>query len=359
MSKKTQVWLVILVVLIVLGSILIIKIHKNSGSTTVGTQKEKVVVQAGWLLNGEFANVCSAIVNGYYDKQGLDVELKPGGPVGASFIIATNTLAQDPNIDIAIDGDLVPLVRGVTKQNPNEQIKAKAFAAFWEKSPLGFIVRDDSGISSIKDFIKTKPTGQKYKIGVTSDSILPQAIAAYLGVPQSSLDIVIVGYDATPFLDGQVDALQAFWTTQAYEVQKAGIKYKFLGVQEIPGFDQPSQIALATDKTLSEKSGMLAKWLTATIQGSKFNEQNPEESAKQITDPRCGGPAFDPIQEEWLIKQSLPLLDPNKIGWIYGNQVVNFAEGYQKLGQIPYIPKQSDLIDYSILDKVYNINQQQ
>jgi ABC-type nitrate/sulfonate/bicarbonate transport system substrate-binding protein len=355
MSIKKQWGLVILIILIVVGIVLITRINKNSKLATVNTKNEKVVVQAGWLLNGEFANVCSAIINGYYDKQGLDVELRPGGPTGASFIIATNTLAQDPSVDIAIDGDFVPLVRGVTKQNPNEQIKVKAFAAFWNKSPLGFVVRSDSGINSIKDFIKTKPNGQKYKIGVTSDSILPQAIASYLGVPQSDLDIIIVGYDATPFLTGQVDILQAFWTTEAYVVQKAGIDYKFIGVQEIPGFNQPSQVALATNKTLAEKPEMLAKWLTATIEGSKFNKQNPEESAKQILDPRCGGPSFDPMQEGWLIKQSIPLLDPNKIGWIYSDQIMNFAEGYQKLGQIPYVPKQSDLIDYSILNKVYNL----
>ena len=38
---------------------------------------EKVKVQAGWLLNGEFANVCAAIVNGYYKDSGLDVEMIP------------------------------------------------------------------------------------------------------------------------------------------------------------------------------------------------------------------------------------------------------------------------------------------
>lgn len=355
MSKKKQFWLIILFVLIVISVILILVINKNSKPLVKSTEKEKVVVQAGWLLNGEFANVCSAIVNGYYDKKGLDVELRPGGPTGASFIIATNTLAQDPNVDIAIDGDFVPLVRGVTKENPNEQIKAKAFAAFWEKSPLGFIVKADSGINSVKDFIKTKKNGQKYKIGVTSDSILPQAIASYLGVHESDLNIVIVGYDATPFLTGEVDILQAYWTTQAYAVQKAGIDYKFIGVQEIPGFNQPSQVALATNKTLSEKPEMLAKWLEATIDGSKFNQQNPEESAKQILDPRCGGSSFDVEQEGWLIKQSLPLLDQNKIGWIYSDQVMGFAEGYKKLGQIPSMPNQDDLIDYSILNKVYDI----
>ena len=353
-KKAIKPFLFLMTILVILVAVFFIFKNKEKNNVEDG-QLEKVRVQAGWILNAEFANVCSAIVNGYYDKKGLEVELRPGGPTGASFIIATNTLAQDSSVDIAIDGDFVPLVRGVTKENPNEQIKAKAFAAFWEKSPLGFIVKSDSEINSVKDFIKVKKNGQKYKIGVTSDSILPQAIASYLGVSESDLNVVIVGYDATPFLTGEVDILQAYWTTQAYAVQKAGIDYKFIGVQEIPGFNQPSQVALATNRTLSEKPEMLAKWLEATIDGSKFNQQNPEESAKQILDSRCGGPSFDIEQESWLIKQSLPLLDQNKIGWIYSDQVMGFAEGYRKLGQIPSMPSQNDLIDYSILNKVYNI----
>src|SRR3989338_10474660 len=135
--KNKHKWLagsLILVIFIVAGTLLMLNNQKKSSSEMENKKLEKVVVQAGWLLNGEFANVCSAIVNGYYEQQGLDVELRPGGPVGASFILATNVLAQDPSVDIAIEGDLIPLVRGVTKLNPNEQIKAKAFAAFWEEN---------------------------------------------------------------------------------------------------------------------------------------------------------------------------------------------------------------------------------
>ncbi len=348
---------IIVVVIFVLVSVLLIETENREKNIKKSTTKEKVVVQAGWLLNGEFANVCSAIVNGYYDKQGLDVELRPGGPSGASFIIATNTLAQDSKVDIAIDGDVVPLVRGITKENINEKLKVKAFASFWTENPLGFIVRADSEINSIRDFIRGKSNGEKYKIGVTADSVLPQAISSYLGVPEDFLDIVIVSYDATPFLTGEVDALQAYWTTQAYAVQKAGVDYRFIGVQEIPGFDQPSQVALASIKTLSEKPEMLARWLTATIEGSKFNKKHPEESARQILDSRCGGPTFDVEQEEWLIKKSLPLLDQNKIGWVYADQIIKFADGYKNLKQIPYTPSQDDLIDYSVLNKVYNIKQ--
>jgi len=315
---------------------------------------DKLKVQAGWLLNGEFSNVCSAIVNGYYEGEGLAVELIPGGPTSASFIIATNAVAQDQNLDIAIDGDVVPLLRGITKESKTEQLKIKAFAAFWNESPYGFIVRKDSGIKSLKDFaLKRKKDGSKIKVGVTADSVIQYAIADYAGVPVKDLDLTIVGYDAASFLAGQVDALAAYWTTQAYEVKKAGIAYDFLSASELPGFSQPSMVAIARDEVLKNKSDQLVRWLRATIKGSEFTIKNPEKAAQQILDPRCGGPNFEVNQEKWLIEKSIPIFDKEKIGWINQGQIMGFAAAYNKLGQIPRTPAANEILDFSVLNKVY------
>lgn len=314
---------------------------------------KKVKVQAGWLLNGEFSNVCSAIVNGYYQDQGLDVEMVPGGPAGASFTVATDAVAQNPDLTLGIDGDLVPLVRGVTKENEAERLKVKAFASFWNENPYGFIVRTDSGITSIKDLAtKRKKDGSKYKIGLTADAVVQGAIAKYAEINEKDLDIVTVGFDATPFLTGQVDALAGYWTTQAYEVDKAGIDYKFLSASELPGFNQPSMIAVASEKTLKEQPELLVSWLRGTIKGMDFVKNNPDKAAEQILDNRCGGPKFDKDQEAWLIKKSIPLFDKDNPGNLSEDQVMGFAEAYKNLGQIPRVPGKEELMDFSILNKI-------
>lgn len=350
--------LIILVSIIIVGiiSFLIYQGYQSSNTEKDKQikQLEKLKVQAGWLLNGEFANICSAIVNGYYEDEGLDVELIPGGPAGASFIIATNAVAQDQGLDIALDSDIIPLLRGVTKESKTEQLKIKAFAAFWNENPFGFIVRKDSGITSLKDFVlKRKSDGSKIKVGITADSVIQYAIADYAGVPVEELDLTIVGYDASSFLAGQVDALAAYWTTQAYEVEKAGIDYTFLSASELPGFSQPAMVAITRDEILKNKSNQLVRWLKATIKGSEFVIQNPGEAAKQILDSRCGGPNFEVVQEKWLIEKSIPIFDKDKIGWVYKDQIINFVAAYNNLNQIPRIPKVDELLDYSILNQIY------
>src|SRR3989338_7375665 len=97
---------------------------RRSLERTSAPELKKIRVQAAWMINGEFANICSALVNGYYADAGLDVELIPGGPSGASFILATKSIAQNSDLDIGVEGDLIPLLRGRTKEL-NEQLKVK------------------------------------------------------------------------------------------------------------------------------------------------------------------------------------------------------------------------------------------
>lgn len=353
MNKKSIVIFCILLVVLLVSIFLVFRNNKNIKSFTTPTSFQKVRVQAGWLLNGEFANVCTSIVNGYYNEEGLDVELVPGGPSGASFVIATNAIAMDDSLTLGIDGDLVPLLRGISNKDENKRLKVKAFASFWNENPYGFFVRTDSGINSIKDFAKKKTDGSKYKIGVTSDSVIQYAVSKYIEIPVDQLDIIIVGFDSSPFLSKQVDIIAGYWTTQAYELEKAGIDYKFISAGELPGFNQPSMVAVATDKTILEKKDVLVKWLRATNKGVEYLKFNPEQSGEYILDKRCGGPSFNKEQETWLIKKSLPLFDSNKIGWIYENQVTDFSKAYYSLDQIPRVPLISEVVDYSILETLY------
>lgn len=345
---RTGIGIAIVIVVAVVGYILLASDMKVGKS-----ELTKVRVQAGWLLNGEFANVCSAIVNGYYRKEDLDVELVPGGPSGASFIVATNAIALDDTLLVGIDGDVVPLLRGVTKENQSERLKVKVIGAFWNENPYGFMVRKDSGITSLRDLAGSKSDGSRYRIGVTADTVIHHAISQYAGVPVSELDLVTVGFDASSFLAGQVDALAGYWTTQAYELEKAGIAYHFLPAHELPGFNQPSMVVVATDKAIEERRDDLEAWMRATIRGTEFVKQNPSVAAEHILDPRCGGPSFDKVQEQWLIEKSIPLFDSKRPGWVYEDQVLGFAHAYEALGQIPFVPAAKEILDYSILEAIY------
>jgi len=345
--NKRVVLLILLVVAMVIGYL---AVASRGDEAQSGRKLEKVRVQAGWLLNGEFAQVCTAINRGFYKDEGLDVELIPGGPSGANFIVATNALAQDDSIDIAIDGDIIPLLRGKGVEDESKQLKLKAFAAFWKENPYGFFVRKDSGINSIEDFTKKKSDGSTVKLGLTADAVVQDAIAKDQEISVDDLNIVRVGFDATPLLTNEVDILGGYWTTQAYELEKANLDYKFISSGEISGFDQPSMVAIASEKTLKNRSEMLNKWMKATVKGAEGVIDNPELAAKEIRDKRCGGPLFDEKQELWMIKKSIPLLKQDRIGQINKKQIENFSKAYYGIDQIERAPAFNELVDMSVLN---------
>jgi ABC-type nitrate/sulfonate/bicarbonate transport system substrate-binding protein len=349
--NKNIVLKIIFVLVIIFGVFGYYKTTDNNSGEQKPITKDKLRVQLGWLPNGEFAFICSSIVNGYYAEKNLDVEMIPGGPSGANFIVATSTIAQDSNLDIGIESDMVPILHGVAKEKKEETLKIKMIASFWNDVPLGFSVRKDSGMTSLKDLGKPMKNGKMPRIGVTSDFVLQGAMADYAGVDVNDLNFVTTGFDATPFLASQVDALAGYWTTQVYEIEQAGIDYNFLDISELPNFRQPSMIVVATDKKISEKKEQIKRFVEATKKGVQFVIDNPEEAAKQILDSRCGGNKFDVTQETWLIKKSLPLYkNDNSYGKIDIEKINNFAKAFYDLKQIPFIPPSSEYIDTSFYE---------
>lgn len=347
-ARKLILILVVLIIGLFSTSSKWFPLVKNLSQRKNTDPHDKLRIQLGWIPNGQYAAFCSAEVNGYYADKNLDVEIIPGGPSGANFIVATPTIAEDSNLDLGVESDMAPILIGVTKLNVNEKLKIKTIATFWNDVPLGFIVRKDSGMTSLKDFAKPMKNGKMPRIGVTPDFILQGALADHAGVNKSTLKFVTTSFDATPFLDNQVDALGAYWTNQVYGVEKAGIEYNFLNMSELPNFRQPSNIIVATDQKISEKRDQIQRFLDATRKGVQFVIDNPEEAAKQIIDNRCGGPKFDATQEIWLIKKSLSLYKTDtSYGKLNVNKITDFANAFYELKQIPFVPPTSDYIDTS------------
>src|ERR687898_2252647 len=51
-----------------------------AGDTAAGGQKDKVTLQSKWVPQAQFAGYYAALAEGYYEEEGLDVTIKPGGP---------------------------------------------------------------------------------------------------------------------------------------------------------------------------------------------------------------------------------------------------------------------------------------
>jgi len=272
---------------------------KDYASRTSGSSLTNVVVQLSWNLNGEFAPITAAILNGYYAEEGLNVTIREGGPQGTSFLDGTMLLSQDDSIDFAIGNDMTTQIQAKDKGD----FYVETIGTIWQDIPSGLIVRPDLGVSTLSD-LKNHPG---FRIGFAGDDWILHALADYVGVPIQFFTQIVTGTDAASFLADQVDGLLGYWTSQAYEVGQAGEEYKFLPLSEIPGYSNPSLPIQTTDKLIHTKPELLSSFLRATAKGVAFTVTHPDAAAGTVLDPRFHATDLSSDEQNWLVNQAVAM----------------------------------------------------
>jgi hypothetical protein len=81
MKRARWLWLAAVLMLALIGAGCGGGNEESSGGTvTSGGAKDKVTLQLKWVTQAQFAGYYAAKAQGYYDDEGLDVDIKVGGP---------------------------------------------------------------------------------------------------------------------------------------------------------------------------------------------------------------------------------------------------------------------------------------
>jgi NitT/TauT family transport system substrate-binding protein len=165
----------------------------------------KVTLQLKWVTQAQFAGYYAALEKGYYDKEGLDVTIKVGGPS-----ITPETVVAGKRAEFGIDW--LPNLFATREKGSNLVSIAQVFA----RSGMTELTWKSSGINTIK-----KMRGKK--VGVWCCGNEPELFAALQknGIDHSnSGDVTIVNqpFDMQLFLKNQVDAAAAMTYNELAQV---------------------------------------------------------------------------------------------------------------------------------------------
>jgi NitT/TauT family transport system substrate-binding protein len=107
----------------------------------------KVSIALNWVPEPEFGGIYAAKVNGTYDKQGLDVEIKPGGPGAPTWqLVATG------KVEFAVSSaDEVVIARA-------QGADVVAIFTIYQTCPQGIMVHKSRGLKSIDEVFKSGGT---------------------------------------------------------------------------------------------------------------------------------------------------------------------------------------------------------
>jgi NitT/TauT family transport system substrate-binding protein len=219
-----------------------------------------VTFQLGWIIsNGQIGEIVARSL-GYFEAEGINLKVAPGGPnVDGVAIVAAGSaqagnLSSSPSLMLARAGGL----------------PVKCFAVGYQEHPFTYFSLPKKPIRSPQDMIGKK-------IGTQGTAkILLRALLAKHKIKESDVQVVVMGSDMLPLMTGQVDAVTG-WLTNVSALRALGPERIDMRLWDA-GLQLYANLYYATDETLQKHADVLAGFTRAAAKGWAYTHQNPEKA---------------------------------------------------------------------------------
>jgi len=288
MNNKTNILVLPACVLFVLAMLV----------TTGARANEKVSYRLKWLRNVSVIGALYAETHHLFEKAGLDVEVKPGGPERDAIRELELGYAEFG----AASADQV--LRARAKGSP-----VVVIAQLFQVNPLQWMYRpEEIQIKNLAD-LKGKV------IGVTfggNDETIMHTLLAEAGLSSSDVKLFSVRYDYTPFYRHQVQLWPVYRNAQGpiigAQLDKAGEKTAFFNPADF-GVKFVANCVVTESRTVTERPELVKRFVTALLEGwqQALDPKNQEEAIKTLQKYDTDTPR--PILEEQL-KITRDLIQP-------------------------------------------------
>jgi NitT/TauT family transport system substrate-binding protein len=278
--------------------------------TTPGAQDSAaltpVKLQLQWVAQAQFAGYYAAVDQGYYEEEGLDVEIVEGGP----DIVPQDVLSAG-DVDYAISW--VPKVLGSIEQGA----KITNVAQIFERSATTQISFKDKNITS-----PAQLAGKKVGSWGFGNEWELFAGMQKNGVDVKDITLIQQAFDMNGFLDGDIDAAQAMTYNEYAQVLETenpatGELFKPEDLNVIDWNDVGTamlQDAIwANSDKLSDPAyaDQTTRLIKASIKGWIYARDNPEEAATIVAD---AGSTLGESHQLWMTNEVNKLIWPSTSG---------------------------------------------
>ena len=231
---------------------------------------EKVTVVLDWTPNTNHTGLYTALENGYYKEQGLDVEIVQPPEGGAASLVASG------KADFGISYQ-EEVTYAKTSDDP---LPIKAIAAVIQHNSSGFASPKDKNIKTPKDF-----EGKIYGgWGSESETAAIKAVMEKTGADFDKVTIADIGQD--DFFTATTNSVDFAWIYEGWDVVQAKLKNFDLNFIPLNQFDKRldyyTPVIISNETLLNDNPELAKKFMKATTEGYKFAIDNPEEAAKTL-----------------------------------------------------------------------------
>ena len=275
---------------------------------------DHVSLQLKWKHQFQFAGYYAALEKGFYRENGLDVEIREGGPD-----IDAMKAVEDGKADFGVcttgvlleKADAPPLV---------------VLAVIFQHSPAVILVPHRAGIRAVSEL-----RGHRLMDAPGSDDIA--AMLKHEGVDYAALPRVDHSGDPRDLLSGKADAMVAYSTNEPYALEKVGTPY-LLFAPRADGFDFYGDNLCTSKRQLLEHADRVDEFRAATLKGWAYALVHKEEivdliQRKYATQKSREALLFEAARTEPLIQPHLTSIgDQSSVRW------KAIAKAYVDLGML-------------------------
>jgi NitT/TauT family transport system substrate-binding protein len=236
---------------------------------------DDVTLQLKWVTQAQFAGYYAALDQGFYEAEGLNVTILPGGPD-----IAPGQVLAGGGADVMIDW-LPSALAAREKGLPIVNI-----AQPFQNSGLMLTCWKDTGITAPADF-----AGKTIGVWFYGNEYPFLSWMSQVGLSTDGGDGVTVlkqGFNVDPLLQRQADCISTMTYNEYGQVLESGVspddlvtfKYSDVGVATLEDGLYVLEANLA-DPAFSDK---MVRFVRASMEGWRWAEANPAEAAQIVMD---------------------------------------------------------------------------
>ncbi len=311
MNKKAQVVRVGLILLLFSGlDMANSAASENRALLKYGT----VVLQLRWFHQFQFAGYYAAVEQGFYQEAGLHVILKQYTP---------DTLNT---IDEVLSGRAA---YGVT----NSEVLLHrlhgeplvVLAAIFQHSPLVFVTRQSSGISTPQDLI-----GRRIRMSITRNVEFTSMFVSE-GIDLNRLQIQNDPVVFDDHFDASFDAVSAYLTNEPYFLKQAGIPFTVIKPVTY-GIDFYGDCLFTTDTEVNTHPKRVKAFREATLRGWRYAMQHPEEIIDLLVKKYNPHKTREHLEYEANIMREFIMPELVEIGFMNPGRWQHIADTFVTLG---------------------------
>ena len=237
------------------GNVLGVGRASAQGLTTVN-------LQLGWLASNGILGEVAASEQGFFEEEGLELEITAGGPnvdgvaSVASGRASLGSISSSPSLMLA----------------RSQGLPIKCIAAGYQQHPFTYFSLEKNPVREPQDLIgKTVATNGTARI-------LLQALLAANDIPENEVEVLVMGSDMSPLLTGQADVVTG-WKTNTSALEVLGEERVDMTLWDA-GIKLYANPYYVTDTSLSESPEMVSGALRAIARGWGWVRDNPEAAVE-------------------------------------------------------------------------------